>query len=498
MLQPKKLKHLKLFLNAGFTLLLFLAITSFLGFYTLQKQTESVKQASNKRIKSILIANELRQTSDNLTRLARNYVLTGNPIYKQHYFDVLKIRNGQIGRPTKLTPIYLDHLTGLGAKTYSKDGTPLSLIQIAKNEGINSYEVNILKRAKKLSDHLALKEEKAFNLIKGGFNKPDQEKAIALLFDKEYDLEKSEIIFSINDFYNSLNDRTQKEVTLEENTLNNIVIWMRMVFIFSIVGFIIIIYTYRKINTIATESYFRAEKYSSRLAELNDSKNKFFSIIAHDIRSPLTGFLGLTHLLSHDTEYLSREEIREFGKAMEKSALNLFELLENLLEWANLENGITEFQPEPIDLSKLTDKNIELHKDTALGKQIILENNIKGKTIVFADERMIDIVLRNLFSNAIKFTPHGGKITIGIDNSDIKPNCYVFYIEDNGLGIPENQIGELFKISRKTSNLGTDGEKGSGLGLILCKEFIEKNNGKIWVKSEANKGTTFYFSLPVA
>ena len=497
MVKPKIIERYERLLKIGINILILLAIACFLGFYLLNKQLEAVKKASEERIKSILIANELRQTSDNLTRLARNYIITKDPTQKQYYLEILKIRNGQLARPSIVTSIYSDELAPSGIKTVSDKGKPFSLIQIAINEGINSEEIKILRYANRLSDLLALKEEKAFDFIdknKETYNK----EAIDLVFGKGYRTEKNEIIYTINDFYNTLNNRTRKEFLIQESTLNKIVLAMSVVLAFSLITFVVVIYSYRKVNKSATDAYLKIEKYSTTLAEMNESKNKFFSIIAHDIKSPFVGFLGLTKMLAEDSEHLSKDEIQAFAKSMQKSANNLFELLENLLDWANSESSINKFQPEKVNVSDIIIKNIELFHETASNKQIVLKNHITKDTTVLADVRMLDVILRNLISNAIKFSRHGGEIIVGTIDTKKLSGKYTIYIKDNGLGISESEVHDIFKINKKISNLGTDGEKGTGLGLILCKQFIEKNNGEIWVESILNEGTTFYFTLPIA
>ncbi|MGG7035574.1 MAG: sensor histidine kinase [Flavobacterium sp.] len=493
MVKPKLLERLELLLKIGINSLIILAIIPFIGFYFLNKQLETVKEASEKRVKSILIANELRQTSDNLTRMARNYVITKDPSQKTNYENILKIRNGELARPLAANAIYLDQLSPAGIKTFSKDENPYSLIEIAINEGINDEEINILKEAKKLSDLLAIKEEKAFEFTETN----RQAQANELVFGNSYDSEKNAIIYTLNDFHNSLNNRTQKELELQEKNLDKIIQTMSFVFVLSILFFAIIVYTLKKINKIISEAYFRIEKYSEKVTKINDSKNKFFSIIAHDIKSPFIGFLGLTQMLSEDIKQLSYEEIQELSKSMHKSANNLYELLENLLEWANIENGISEYKPKKLSVSEIVNKNIELHRDLLIQKNIELTNSITDSTEVLADKRMLNIILRNLISNAIKFTPHGGKIEIGIEKNKLNPAFQTIYVKDNGLGMSESTIEKVFKINAKTSELGTDGEKGTGLGLILCKEFINKNNGEIWIESQEGQGSTFYFTLPI-
>lgn len=494
MVKPKHLERLEKLLSFGIYSLIFISIGTVFGFYHFYKQKNAVQEVSQNRINSILIADELRQTSDNLTRLARNYVITQKPAFKEQYLNVVKIRNGEIRRPDTTTSIYFDRLTDSGIKTTAPNGKPFSLIQIAKNTGINPNEIKILMYAKALSDALAVREEKAFDAIAKNDSKTAQE----LMFDKEYLKQKDKILLGVNNFYKALNIRTQKEVSNQERSLGNITFVMLLLFLLAILTFIIVVYAYRKINKNTSDAYKQIETYSENLVHLNESKNKFFSIVAHDIRSPFNGFLGMSRLLANEIDTLSKEEIQYFGKSMEKSASGLYEFLENLLDWANVETGTAVYKPEILNFYKISNSTIELNEAFASNKNITIKNFIPENTFVFADERMINIVLRNLISNAIKFTSIGGNIEVGMMNDFNSSNHRTFYVKDNGIGISETDIYDIFRITKKTSREGTEGEKGTGLGLILCKQFIEKNDGKIWVESTLNEGATFYFTLPVS
>ncbi len=235
------------------------------------------------------------------------------------------------------------------------------------------------------------------------------------------------------------------------------------------------------------------KKKNEQLIKLNMEKDKFFSIIAHDLRNPFNGFLNLTELMSDSTEVFSRDELIEYSKSLNESARSLYKLLENLLEWAQVQKGAIDFTPKDSDLSKMVAQSLETIFQRALQKRISIFNEIVHAQKVYADEKMISTVLRNLLSNAVKFTRKDGKTIIKskwLDNDTIEVS-----VEDNGVGISEKDINRLFKIEEKVSTQGTDGESSTGLGLLLCKEFIEINGGKIWVESELGKGSTFKFTL---
>jgi PAS domain S-box-containing protein len=230
------------------------------------------------------------------------------------------------------------------------------------------------------------------------------------------------------------------------------------------------------------------------LSELNSSKDKFFSIIAHDLKSPFNGFLGLTKIMAEDIEDLSMREMQEFSISMQKSADNLYKLLENLLEWSRIQRGLTIFNPEICRLILIVKNILEVHSEVAKQKEILLINRIHEDTTVFTDLPMLNTILRNLITNALKFTERGGKVEIGeVISSD---DFIEIFVKDNGIGIDEDTKSKLFKIDQNVSRPGTEKEPSTGLGLILCKEFVEKHGGNIWVDSEEGIGSTFYFTLP--
>ncbi len=223
------------------------------------------------------------------------------------------------------------------------------------------------------------------------------------------------------------------------------------------------------------------------------SKDKFFSIIAHDLRSPFTSLLGFSEYMVRELDNLPKDELKLIAKSIEKSASLTYGLLENLLQWARIQTGRIDFNPEEINMKKILYKTAELYKANAESKNISVNINVDDNLIVYADLNMIETVLRNFISNSIKFTENGGNI-----NFSAKDNKgYVqFSIADSGVGISQETIDRLFKVGHNVSTLGTQNEKGSGLGLILCKEFIEFNKGKISVKSKLGEGSEFSFMLP--
>ncbi len=235
-------------------------------------------------------------------------------------------------------------------------------------------------------------------------------------------------------------------------------------------------------------------KLNDELKEINSTKDKFFSIIAHDLKNPLGAFRNVTSFLLKNFKTLPEEEKLDFVDLMNQSASHVYTLLENLLNWSRTQTGRMEFNPEKFNLALVVADTIQLVKMSADKKEITLVNNIEPDTLVVADINMITTVIRNLITNALKFTHKGGTITV---NGTPKGDYYQVEVADTGVGMSEDIKQKLFNIKHHHSTLGTNEERGTGLGLILCKEFIERNNGHIWVDSEPDKGSKFNFTLPV-
>ena len=235
------------------------------------------------------------------------------------------------------------------------------------------------------------------------------------------------------------------------------------------------------------------EAQKRELKQLNASKDKFFSIIAHDLRSPFSGLLGLTDFIVKNVEKFTKLDVKENLTELREVANTVYSLLENLLAWSRLQRGVMEHTPEDIELQPLATQIMRLFASNARQKEIRLVNGVPAETVAHIDKRMLDTVLRNLVSNALKFTDKGGKITIAARRNG---NGVEVAVADTGTGIPAADIPNLFRIDVKYTNVGTAGEEGTGLGLILCKDLIERNGGRLWVDSTIGKGTTFIMRLP--
>ena len=234
---------------------------------------------------------------------------------------------------------------------------------------------------------------------------------------------------------------------------------------------------------------------SEVLKQLNATKDKFFSIIAHDLKNPFITILGFTDLLLTDYSELNDEEKKYYIEEMKKSAEVSHNLLQNLLLWSRAQTGRIEFNPQKLELLQIVDKNILLLKATAEKKQIKLLRKIPPELYINANEEMLNTVLRNLLTNAIKFSNNGGAASV---NAIAKDNFLEVSVVDSGIGMDQHTIENLFRLDATHSTNGTDNEAGTGLGLILCKEFVEKHGGKIWVESEPGKGSSFKFTLSIS
>ncbi len=291
--------------------------------------------------------------------------------------------------------------------------------------------------------------------------------------------------------------------------------WFRTI-VFSIIAFILAFFFYSRMNRlknqkirleeqVAKKTYELTQKQemilqqdedlkesNKKLTILNATKDKFFSIIAHDLKNPFNSILGFSELLIEDFKELTEDKKLEFIEAIHDSSRRIYVLLENLLEWASTQTGNIRFHPEVIDMEEVFETNYALIKNKFEEKGIRFNMELPDNTKVFADYNMISTVIRNLMGNAIKFTENG-EVRAAIRPVD---SHMEISISDSGLGIPHKVQERIFEIDHKKSTSGTRGEKGSGLGLLICREFVLKNGGELFVKSEEGKGTTFTFTVP--
>jgi signal transduction histidine kinase len=256
-------------------------------------------------------------------------------------------------------------------------------------------------------------------------------------------------------------------------------------FIYLIIRFVSKNYTFERL---------KAEKSEIRLHQLNADKDRFISILGHDLKTPFNNILGFSEMLTDEIDSLNKDEIKEIAGNINISARITNSLLEDILMWARTQQGKIPFKPQKLSFAEICKNAVDVLIPIAKVKNITIDYSTADHVNVFADIDMLKAVLRNLVSNAIKFTNNGGAININaIENS----GNVTISVSDNGIGIAQDELKKLFYISEVLTTKGTAGETGTGLGLLLCKEFVEKNSGRIWVESKEGKGSDFKFTLPI-
>lgn len=321
-------------------------------------------------------------------------------------------------------------------------------------------------------------------------------KLYSLYKDSIYDLEKEQLLAEMQaniKLEEEKNKNKINEIKLESQS--RMLILLIIGLIITLILLFVIFYFLRnkiKINKTIAQQKEEIAKVNLELKELNATKDKFFSIIAHDINSPLAIITNVSDYLINNSDNISNKETNELIERIKITSQSLSNLLNNLLEWSKAQTGNIKFKPEKINLHNIVFEVTFIFRKNAADKGITIENNIDKNIEIIADKYMLEVILRNLISNALKFTPSNGKVSINAINVR---NSLLISVEDTGIGIPEELIPKLFEIGENTTRFGTNNERGNGLGLILCKEFIEKHNGKIWVESQVGIGSKFIFTL---
>ena len=228
------------------------------------------------------------------------------------------------------------------------------------------------------------------------------------------------------------------------------------------------------------------------LSEKNVFKDKLFSIISHDLRSPFNALLGMNGIVLQKIDEGDYSSVKDITEMIYKTSQQTLHLLNNLLYWSRMQTGKLDITPQLLSFNKLIEDTIDLMKVNLNNKNVSIKTFVPAEFKVYADPTMLETVVRNLLSNAIKFSNIGGTIIIAAKRTD---SCVEIYVSDNGIGIAPNQLNKIFDFKEIYSTRGTKYEKGTGLGLVVCKEFVEKHNGKIWIESEVNKGTKITFSI---
>jgi len=235
------------------------------------------------------------------------------------------------------------------------------------------------------------------------------------------------------------------------------------------------------------------ESTQTELQKALKAKDKFFSLLAHDLRSPFTALLGYTNILKDEFDDLSKDEIKYFIGQTHEVAQNTYNLLLNLLNFSRIQTGRFEFNPQLHKFDDIVNKVIKILQGNLEAKSINIIKNYPLDEVVYADDKMLISILQNIIGNAIKFSNKNSSITITTDRID---NNLLISVKDQGIGMDKSSIDSLFQIEKIFTKEGTNKEQGTGLGLLICKKFVEIHKGKIWVESEINKGTTFILQFP--
>jgi len=253
--------------------------------------------------------------------------------------------------------------------------------------------------------------------------------------------------------------------------------------------------TIKEQNTILEQQNDEIQTQRDKLEIVNATKDKFFSIIAHDLLNPFNTILGFSELLLSAIEKKEIEKCHKYSYSIHDTSHVVFNLLENLLTWSRSQTGKISFTPESVDVKDIIESNLSLLKDAAQSKEIFLASTLTEKLIAYADRNMVLTIIRNLITNAIKFSRKGDRIIVEVENAE---NWITIHISDTGIGIDDKAISKLFKISETIKTEGTANERGTGLGLMLCKEFVDWHKGRIWVESQVGVGSRFSFTIPKA
>jgi signal transduction histidine kinase len=285
---------------------------------------------------------------------------------------------------------------------------------------------------------------------------------------------------AVNDYIRTKNENVvlQKSVEFKEQQKTYLII----IVVLSVLSAFVVYWRYRVKHAM-----------NKQLSELNAMKDLFFGIIAHDLKNPFLSILGATDLLLKDIDNMSNHEVKSVVQMIDSSGRQTYKLLENLLYWSLSQTGKIRYNPESINLAELVNDTIALHASSADTKNIKLNYNTQEEVVASCDAEMIRLVLRNLVSNGIKYTREGGEVSIILEK---KENSVTVSVEDNGIGMPADYSEHLSSIGERLTTPGTRGEKGTGLGLILCRDFIHRNRGEFKIESREGNGSRFVFTLP--
>jgi len=511
-----------------FTIVILLLVVVMIVVYyiVLYLQNENLMLVNHRKNHSTKVADELRQSSDDLTRLARTYTVTGDTMFRNQFYAVLDIRRGKISRPDNYEAPYWDLRSIRGLEPKNSSGRIISLRNMMIEADFSEEELSLLTKVEKLSDSLALFEIEAFNAMVGRYkdslgkytvvSTPNQKFAIDNLHGRDYHYGKMQIMNTLSSFLATINNRTMAEVMEQHKKINITISILIFLFLSLLTVSLFLLYYVNLIKKIAikelelqVEEKTKALKHSNedlqnanstisansiRLNELNETKDKFFAILAHDLRNPFNAIIGFSELLVVNTEKYTLEKIAHISDLIRNVSIQTHSLLENLLDWSKIQSGKLMPQFSQFDPYEVVKEVFYQFESIAQNKNIHIDIYNKNSNIVFADKDMIRTVLRNLLTNALKFSMNESEVFISIQSIS---NKVIITVSDNGIGIQPENIDRIFTNDKSVNRVGTANEKSTGLGLLLCKEFVEAHGEKISVNSQLGKGSNFSFTLPV-
>jgi signal transduction histidine kinase len=425
------------------------------------------------------------------------YSLKNYPQAEEHFNKALLL-SAKLGANSQKTAT-VESMIHLAAISKER-GDVESQVQFLKSAALFSQEHSMANHLKRIyselilfytgrnEQHMAKKYIQEFNTV-------------SELINTRQTKDRSELINSVIAVHNL----ELEKIKFEENSLRqeesihrrNILLEVAIAFSLILVLLLLAIYRANKklkaFNRLLENQRVTIETQKQHLQELNNTKDKFFSIIAHDLKSPLNSLKSFSTLLTDHIEYISKEEITQVSKKLSASVDNTIKMADNLLEWARVQMNEYEFRAENFSVAEVVADIYSVYKDVAEKKQIFLTCSVEDGLTAYGDKHQLTFVIRNLVNNAIKFTYSGG--TVHVAASCTPSSEVLIAVSDTGVGIPEEIRNELFSTARKQSNNGTSGEKGTGLGLMLSHEFIQLNQGTIEIESEAGKGSTFLIKL---
>lgn len=485
-------------IKLGLILLLLDILVAICVIFLVVDARKKLAALGEQRHQSFIIADRLRQSSDELTRMVRTYVATGDQKFKDQFLRVMEIRQGKAGRPIAYERIYWDFLAVEGGEAPFQDAPAISLIQLMEDCGFNESELALLRESKARSDKLIKLELEAMSLIEN-VDDPElledgRKKALNLLFGEAYHAAKIDIMTPINQFLEQLDHRTHNAVAKQEHRADLLFTSLVILFFFGISLNIWLLFLRKKYDALhMVELKATIKRRTEELKALVATKEHILSIVSHDLRGPLGSVKYLTADLLENFETTPREEAKRTLKIIDESIYSTHELMENMLMWAKLHQQEDACRRETLQLSEIIPSAILAQLAMARNKEINVTIEIDPQNRIVAETEGLSLILRNLLSNAVKFTHRGGEISI---KSKTTEQNVILSVKDNGIGIPKQHIHNIFENGRTYRTLGTENESSSGFGLNIAAEFTRTFLGDLSVESEEGVGTSFYLSIP--